>query len=287
MTEDRKLSHSQNFLKSPDFVESLIEKTDINSDDLIIEIGPGKGIITRQLLKHASRVFAVELDDKLASDLRNVFNDNSKVSVIHADFLRWQLPKEPYKVFSNIPFNMTADIVKKLVEDKYSPEVAYLIMQDKAAERFMGEPLVKDSQTSILLKPWFEMEIIERINRREFIPVPNVDAVLFMFRKMAIPQIDLQFEQLFRDFVIHGYNQWKPTILESFGKVFSLKQRNILSRELGIESTKPSDLKIGHWLKLFDTFVKYVPQDKKELVMGAEQRLKKQQSKLQKLHRTR
>lgn len=285
--DGRKLSHSQNFLKSPKFVESLLDKTDINSNDLVVEIGPGKGIITHQLLKHAGRVSAVELDEKLASNLRAVFNNNSNINIINADFLKGQLPKEPYKVFANIPFNMTADIVKKLVEDKNPPEIAYLIMQDKAAERFIGEPLVKDSQTSILLKPWFEMKIIERIDKREFIPIPNVNAVLFMLRKRVVSLINSHPHQLFRDFVIYGYNQWKSTILEAFGKVFSPKQRSILARELDVERAKPSDLTVEHWLKLFDTFVKYVPEDKKELVKGAEQRLKTQQSKLQKLHRTR
>lgn len=287
MTDDRKLSHSQNFLKNPSFVESLIKKTNISSNDLVVEIGPGKGIITNQLLKHAGQVLAVEIDAKLATNLSTMFSDNPKVNIIQADFLKWQLPKEPYKVFANIPFNMTADIVKKLMEDKNAPEVAYLIMQDKAAERFVGKPIAKDSQTSILLKPWFDMQIIAHIDKREFIPTPNINAVLFMFRKKASSQIDSQHEQLFRDFVIYAYNQWKPTILEALGKVFSSKQRSIISRELSIEKVKPSDLKIEQWLKLFDSFIKYAPEDKKQLVKGAEQRLVTQQSKLQKLHRTR
>lgn len=287
MTDDRKLSHSQNFLKNPDFVESLIGKTDINSSDLVVEIGPGKGIITRQLLKYAGQILAVEIDKKLETNLSAMFSNNPKVNIIQADFLKWQLPKEPYKVFANIPFNMTADIVKKLIEDKNAPEVAYLIMQDRAAERFMGKPIAKDSQTSILLKPWFDMQIVAHIDKREFIPTPNINAVLFMFQKKASPQIDSQHEQLFRDFVIYAYNQWKPTILEALGKVFSSKQRSIISRELRIEKVKPSDLKIEQWLKLFDSFIKYAPEDKKQLVKGAEQRLVTQQSKLQKLHRTR
>ncbi len=287
MIDGRKLSHSQNFLKSRKFVESLLDKTNINSNDLVVEIGPGKGIITHQLLAHAGRVLTIEIDEKLASSLHMIFGKNQNLNIVNADFLKWQLPKGPYKVFANIPFNMTADILKKLVADKNPPKVAYLIMQDKAAERFIGEPLVKDSQTSILLKPWFEMKIIEHIDREEFIPTPSVNAVLFMFQKKAIPLINSQLEQLFRDFVVYGYNQWKPTILEALEKVFSPKQRNILSKELRIKDIKPSDLKIEHWLKLFDSFIKYVSEDKKGLVKEAEQKLKAQQNKLQKQHRTR
>lgn len=76
---------------------------------------------------------------------------------------------------------MTTDIVRKLTEDRNPPQITYLIMQDKAAFRLMGKP--KESQTSILLKPWFGVGIIANIDRKEFTPVPNVNAVLAELRK--------------------------------------------------------------------------------------------------------
>lgn len=140
---------------------------------------------------------------------------------------------------------MTADIVSKLTENRFPPEVAYLIMQDKAAERFAGKPLARtDTQTSILLKPWFEVEVTARIDKREFVPVPKVNAVLTMFRKKEPPLVESQNRQWFRDFVIYGYNQWQPTILDAFRSVFSGKQRGIIAREIGIERAKPTDLTI-------------------------------------------
>ncbi|BCX14635.1 MAG: ribosomal RNA small subunit methyltransferase A [Patescibacteria group bacterium] len=281
----RELWQSQNFLRRPEFVASLVERTDITRDDLVIEIGPGKGIITQQLARRARRVIAVEIDKGLAGNLRASFQNSPNVEIVEADFLKWWLPREPYKVFSNIPFNMTADIVRRLTEDRNPPLVAYLIMQDKAAFRFMGRP--KDSQTSILLKPWFEVEIVANIDRREFTPVPKINAVLAKFRKREQPLVKPEFCQWFRDFVVYGYNQWKPTILDAFREVFSPKQRNILERELRIRGARPSDLTLEQWLKLFETFCVYVPSDKKEVVKGAEERLKRQQGSLKKRHRTR
>ncbi len=179
---------------------------------------------------------------------------------------------------------MTADIVRKLTEDRNPPLIAYLIMQDKAALRFIGKP--KESQMSILLKPWFEINIVIDINRKEFTPVPKINAVLASFKKREQPLIRLKFRQWFRDFVVYGYNQWQPTIMEAFRQIFSPKQRTIIEKKLKIKEAKPSDLSFD-LLKLFEIFILHVPSDKKELVKGAEERLKKQQKNLKKWHRTR
>lgn len=146
----RQLSHSQNFLKSSKFVESLVAKANIDKGDLVVEIGPGTGIITKILTKKAGRVIAVELDSRLAinlsSKLKGLFNN---VDVVQADFLKWQLPQEPFKMFSNIPFNLTTDIIKKLTTGNQLKE-SYLIVQDKAAQRF----LVKTSAFLMKLDPY-------------------------------------------------------------------------------------------------------------------------------------
>jgi len=283
--EARFIWQSQNFLKREEFVAGLLDKTNITRNDLVIEIGPGKGIITRQLAKRARRVMAVEIDKKLADNLRTIFQNFPNVEIVEADFLTWQLPKKAYKVFSNIPFNMTADIVNKLTEDKYPPEVAYLIMQDKAAFRFTGKP--KDSQASILLKPWFDVWILANINRNEFSPVPKINAVLTEFRKRDQPMVKVESSRLFRDFVVYGFNQWQPTILDSFNNVFSPKQKKLIAKELMIQNAKPSDLTLEQWPKLFERFETFVPSERKELVKGAEEKLEKQQQGLKKWHRTR
>ncbi len=282
---DRELWQSQNFLKRQELVVNLIEKTGINRSDLVLEIGPGKGLITQQLIKKAGQVIAIEIDKKLATNLRSSFQNLSNIEIIESDFLEWQLPQKPYKVFSNIPFNMTTDIVKKLTEDKNAPQAAFLIMQDKAAFRFMGKP--KKSQISILLEPWFDLEIIANINRKEFTPIPKINAVLAKFRKRENSLIESKSRQWFRDFVIYGYNQWQPTILDAFKNIFSLKQRNILEKELRIKDAKPSDLTIDQWIKLFKTFTIYVSPNKKEIIRGATEKLERQQQKLEKWHRTR
>lgn len=287
MSDRRIRSHSQNFLRSPQFVADLLSKTDINRDDMVLEIGAGKGLITRELAKRSGKVVAIEVDPTLAAGLRQELGDLENVSILEADFLGWRLPNYPYKVFSNIPFNMTADIVGKLLDVGPAPSVTYLIMQDKAAERFIGDPVAKNSQTSVLLQVVYEMGVLAQVSRRQFEPMPAVDAVLAFFRRRDSSLVEPQRRQLFRDFVIYAYNQWRPTVLDSLQKVFSSHQRGIIDRELGIGTLKPSELSVDQWLKLFAAFTTYVPDSRKALVVGAESRLKEQQRKLTRLHRTR
>jgi 23S rRNA (adenine-N6)-dimethyltransferase len=273
-------------LKNPRFVSSLLNKTDIDSKDTVVEIGAGTGVITGQLLDKVKKVIAIEYDKDLVDELYRSFSKYSNLEIVKTDFLTWKLPSYPYKVFSNIPFNITADIITKLLESENSPESTYLIMQDKAAERFIGEPVGDNSQASILLKPFFNMGIVTKINRDQFEPRPNVNTVLAKFIKKEYPLIKYENWQEYRDFVIYGYNQWKPTILEAFGEVFSYKQSKIIKRNFGVGGMKPSELNIEQWVKVFETYKQYVPEFKKEKVRGAENRLKRQQKGLEKRHRT-
>lgn len=285
--DSRKLWQSQNFLKDREFVSSLVEMTNIGPTDTVIEVGPGKGIITQQLAGKAQKVIGVEYDRSLARQLKATFAGQKNIEIVEADFLRWDLPKYPYKVFSNIPFNMTADIVNKLLGSPYSPESTYLIMQDTAAERFIGAPVSQSSQISILLQPFYDMGIVTRIDRRQFQPVPNINAVLARFDKRKEPLVDPTLLQLYRDFVIYGYNQWQPTVLEAFKRVFSGRQINIISQTSGVAGLKPSQLSAEQWIILFNSFMQYVPVDKKAIVKGAEEKLKSQQRGMQRQYRTR
>jgi len=285
--EGRQLSHSQNFLKSSEFVGMLIGSAGIKKEDFVVEIGPGKGIIARELSKKAGKVVGVETDPNLARNLRAGFSDSENVEIIESDFLKWDLPRQPYKVFANIPFNMTADIVKKLLFAENPPEAAYLIMQDRAAGRFMGPPYGPTSQMSTLLQPFYNMGIIAKVDRREFEPVPNVNAVLARFEKREQPLVPRDQQSLYRDFVIYGYNQWKPTLTEALKGVFGRKQLSIVERNFNLKGLKPSELNIEQWTGIFGVFIQHIPQDKKDIVKGAEKRQRLKQSNMKKEYRTR
>lgn len=284
--KDKNLKISQNFLKDPNLVLQLLELTNITDQDTVVEIGSGRGIITKQLANKAKRVIGIEYDRKLVNKLKNEFKNYPNIEIIEADFLKWKLPNYPYKVFSNIPFNLTADIVTKLLESINSPEVSYLIMQDLAASRFIGKPFETNSQISILLKPFYDIQILMKINRNQFQPIPDVNTVLTKFLKRHNPLINYRYWNEYRDFVIYGYNQWKPTVREAYKNIFSYKQFEILGNKIDVDK-KPTQLNIKDWIDLFNTYLNYVSISKKSRIQGFEKRLKYKHQNLIKSHRTR
>jgi 23S rRNA (adenine-N6)-dimethyltransferase len=283
---NQNLKISQNFLKDPNFVLSLLGLTNITNKDTVIEIGPGRGIITQQLVNKAKKVIAIEYDTKLINILKEKVANYPNVEIVEEDFLKWKLPNYSYKVFSNIPFNLTADIVTKLLESKNPPEVSYLIMQDLAAKRFIGQPIGNNSQISILLKPFYDLKIVTKINRNQFEPIPNINIVLAMFLKRKYPLVNYNYWNEYRDFIIYGYNQWKPTIKDSYNKIFSYKQLQKIENKININK-KPTELDIQNWIELFNIYLKYVPNNKKAEIRGFEKSLDNRHRKITKNHRTR
>mgnify|MGYP002864367943 CR=1 FL=1 len=266
----------------------LLELTRIGPNDLVIEIGPGRGIITRELLKRAGRVIAVERDLQFHNDLSILGAENCKLQLVAADFLEWQLPNEEYKVFSNIPFNLTADIVFKLTFADRAPSDMYLIMQEAAALRFAGMPYGRNSQVSVLMSIDFEVKVLRAISNDAFEPKPSVSVVFSHFDKRSEPLILTEQRQDFRDFVVYGYNQWVPTVIEAFRGVFSARQLAIIARRQHLGGLKPSELTLDQWIELFEIFNRYVADDRKKRVRGSEHRIGlKTQANLTKWHRTR
>jgi 23S rRNA (adenine-N6)-dimethyltransferase len=283
---ERTLKHSQNFICQPVLVEELIELSEINSSDLVVEIGAGKGIITQKLREHAGSVIAIEQDAKLAEELSSL-NTQSNFQLVICDFRKWQLPRQEFKVFSNIPFNVTTEIITKLTSSDSLVTDIYLIMQEDAAYRFAGMPYRRNSQNSILLAVDFAVRIIRKISRDCIKPKPNVSLVFAHFYRHSKPLVSKKNRQLFRDFVVYCYNQWAPTILQSLKKVFSNKQLDIIDKTQKLEGLKPSELTIEQWIELFNTYCQHVTEHKQRRVKTSEKHLKIEQKKLDKWHRSR
>jgi 23S rRNA (adenine-N6)-dimethyltransferase len=278
--------YAQNFLKSSQLVSSLLDGCDIGGDDVVYEIGPGKGIITEQLALHCKRVVAIEKDPCLANQLLPRFAGSSNVTIHQGDFLDYPLPHKTYKVVANIPFNITAAIVTRLTMAHNPPEDAYLTMQREAAGMFLGVP--HESLRSILLKPWFEMEIMHRFRREDFLPAPRVDVVMLRMRKRGPPLVNGSDRQCFRDFAVHLFTAWRPTLGAALTGVFTRQQLKQVHKELGFHvDVPPTSLAFEQWLKLFAYFKVFRNERTMRLISGSEHRLTQQQRRLQKIRTTR
>lgn len=245
-------SISQNFLTSKKTIERLLKLTNINKNDTVIEIGAGKGHITKALLYKCGRVISSEIDKKLYDSLKNNFLENQNLSLFNGDFLRSSLPQSEYKVFSNIPFAITTDIIKKLTQGKNPPRDAWLVMEKGAAKRFCGKP--NETFQSLLLKPFFELKIVYYFQREDFHPAPRVAVVLLHISQKALPDVLRSEQKTYSYFVTQGIK------FGLFGKNALLTKQQI-STALRLAKLNPiqmsGEVLYIQWLCLFRCWLRY------------------------------
>jgi Dimethyladenosine transferase (rRNA methylation) len=256
---------AQNFLKSSKLVRSLLSDSSIASEDIIYEIGPGGGIITAELAQIVRKIIAIEKDPFLAEKLHRRFQDVSNVEIIASDFLRYHIHHNQYKIFANVPYNITADIVRKILYTPPFPTEAYLVMQKEAAQKFSGNPC--ETQFSVLAKPLFDICIIRELRRTDFEPVPQVDSVLLRIERRPVPLVRKEEISLYRSFIRYGFGRWKRNLKLIFEPVFTYPQWKRLSQDLyfPLDAT-PSQLSFTQWLGLYECFKHRVPTYKQTYV---------------------
>lgn len=281
----RSIVYSQNFFKHQSVARHIVEWSTLDPRDLVLEIGPGEGVLTRELADRCWQVMAVEKDPALARRLGRQLGESPNVTVFEADIVEFPLPVTPYKVFANIPFNITAAIMTRLTESPNPPDEAALVMQREAAERFTGSP--RGTLSAALLHPWFEMSIGYRFQPSDFVPPPRVDVVLLRFNKRGPPLVSRSKMAQYRDFVTVGFTAWQPTVYDAFREVFGTRRLSTIAASGLNLHQKPSEMPLEDWPVLFAQCMRNASSRQREIVRGAEERLRAQQQKLTKRHRSR
>ena len=275
----RRRQLAQNFFEKEKTVEKLVQLANFSKSDCIIEIGPGNGIITRALARVAGRVIAIEYDKALIAQLRESLAKFEHVELIAADFLEYVLPSEPCALFANIPFNLTAPIMHKLYRAKHCPDPVFLVMQQEAADKFIGgadkfigkadQPKAgkESTESSVLFSPYFEFEQLTSINRFEFRPVPSVDAALLAMRRRTKPLLPPSEKEGYYRFVTYGFRQWKKSLKLTFKPIFSYPQWKRLARDNRFPiDAQPSQLSAEQWHALYTYFQQGVSAEKQGLI---------------------
>jgi len=178
----QEIAASQNFLTGRRLLERIVRISTINKEDTVIEIGTGKGHLTEALCRKAGFVYSVEIDRKLYEHAKIRLQNFKNLKLVCRDFLHYTLPQRGrYKVFANIPYYITTEIVQKLTEDAHPPSEIWLVMEKGAAKRFLGVPT--ETRISALLKRKWKLRIAYYFSRDDFHPKPSVESVLLHFQK--------------------------------------------------------------------------------------------------------
>ncbi|MDO8582274.1 MAG: 16S rRNA (adenine(1518)-N(6)/adenine(1519)-N(6))-dimethyltransferase RsmA [bacterium] len=178
----------QHFLTDREVLRDIVTAADLTSDDVVLEIGPGKGVLTEELAKKAKQVIAVELDRSLVAELQKKFRDQKNVTVVHEDILRWWPTHQSqsfgagqgpnyFKVVANIPYRITAPILRLFLEQETRPVLMVLMTQKEVAERVCAKPGAM-SMLSVSVQYYAKPEIVRIVPRTAFDPPPNVDSAI-------------------------------------------------------------------------------------------------------------
>ncbi len=275
------IHYSQNYLTCNGLINRLLQQSSIGSNDEVLDIGAGKGIITKALLDLGCRVIAVELDQKNILHLKKQFENEKRCTLIFGDFLELPLPEGIYKIFSNIPFFITSDVLNKITQAKNPPIDTYLILQKQAAVKYCGA--MKTTLKSLLLKPRFNMMIVHQFSRNDFSPRPNVDIVLLHIQKRNIDELTIREFEVYRDFICYCYKNNK-----TFPKrIFTYRQLKELRKKHSLINYRTSEMGYEEWIILFRCFLQYVSNEKKSQVRGSYRQYLLQESLLNKQFRSR
>ena len=214
-----KKNFGQNFIIDENIIQSIIKKSEIDSDTLVIEIGPGAGSLTYLLGKHAKQVLCYEIDSKLKDILDENLEGLKNVEVIYEDFLKRDvlsdLKKYSYQklyVVANLPYYITTPIITKIIEDGIMVDKMVVMVQKEVGDRFKAKPGSKEyNSLSIYLNYYFQVTKLLDVSKNVFLPKPNVDSIVVEFTKKE-QRYEVTDEALFFQLVKDSFTQKRKTL---------------------------------------------------------------------------
>ncbi|EKU92901.1 rRNA adenine N-6-methyltransferase [Alloiococcus otitis] len=247
----------QHMLHNKKMIKDIVNLAHISKSDLVLELGAGKGALTKVLSNQAGRVLAVENDKKYISELQQLELQNTKI--IQQDILKISLPRKPYIVVSNIPFAITTPIMKMLLFKPSSPLQSGLIIIEKGAAKRFKSNFVKDSYV-VAWKMWFDIQYVKTIAKNNFSPKPRVDAALIKITRKTKPIVAYKDYLIFWGLADYLMKKPKLPIDLALEGIFTKAQIRHLKKGLQLKK----ELTVGNlsekqWGFIFETMKQHVP----------------------------
>ncbi len=255
MSLKNKKSLGQNWLKERSVLAAIADLADITPEDTILEIGPGLGTLTSELLKRAGSVVAVEFDPELARKLPGQF-PGKNLQVITGDILTFNLSSLPagYKVVANIPYYITSKIVRLLMTAENKPSVTVLLTQKEVAERIAASA-GDMSVLALSAQVAAEVSLGPVVPAELFTPPPQVDSQVVVLKTRHTPLVSMDEEKLFYQLVKAGFSSKRKKLRSSLSGGLRLSKTDVeqLLRRAGIDpDDRAEDLSIADWQRLME-----------------------------------
>lgn len=241
-----KKKFGQNFLQDKNIIKKIANVADTNQDDLIIEVGPGAGALTEELVEK-SHVLAYEIDQELKNSLKDKFK-NKNFELILDDFLKRDVAKDldnytfnDLYIIANLPYYITTPIINKIIDDKLPVKQMVLMVQKEVGERFSAHVGTKDySSITVFLNYYFEIKKEFIVTRNAFFPKPNVDSIIISFTRKE-DKLKVNDEELFFKLIKDSFVQKRKTLRNNlrsydFKKVEQVLIKNNLPLDVRAEN---------------------------------------------------
>ena len=256
-----KKSLGQNFLIDDKILAEIISASKLSKADAVLEIGPGLGTLTEGLCQKAKKIYAIEKDDKLFGFLQENLKC-SNLKLIKGDILKYDISKlklKSYKLIANLPYNITAPVLRKFLTAKSKPSIMILMLQKEVAEKITNKKKMSILSLSVLF--YGEPEILKIVSKDSFWPKPKVDSAIIAIKTRDKPIYDLN-EDLFFKIVKAGFSEKRKKVKNSLVRNLSIKKEIIeeMFRKARIDPNKRAeDLSLSDWGKLYQ-YVQFTKQ---------------------------
>lgn len=218
MRYQTKKKFGQHFLHDPTIIDKIITAARLDSDQRVLEIGPGLGVLTDRLLLDSRQVVVMEIDRDLTERLRQ--RNEPRLTVCEGDVLRlnWHelLAEPPYTLVANLPYNISSQVVFRILEHRHLFQRLVLMFQREVAQRLTAEPGGRDyGILSVLCQLWYDIDRVALVKPGAFTPPPKVDSMVLSFIPLAQPRVDPVDEVLFKRLVKAAFTQRRKTLRNS------------------------------------------------------------------------
>ncbi|MDO5396948.1 MAG: 16S rRNA (adenine(1518)-N(6)/adenine(1519)-N(6))-dimethyltransferase RsmA [bacterium] len=235
----------QNFLTSKAVLEEIAEAAEIDNGG-VLEIGPGFGVLTKELSAHAKKVVSIEIDERLNDVLEYTLSECENVKIINADVMKTNLRQlisdefgnERISVAANLPYYITTPIITMLLEEKLPVKNIVIMIQKEVAERLNAEPGTKDyGAVTLLCRYYTEPEIVTSVPAGLFVPPPKVDSAVLKLKVLDKPSVNVKDEKTFFKTVKAAFSQRRKTLLNCLSSAFSIPKPQLteLMESAGIQ----------------------------------------------------
>jgi len=256
-----KKMYGQNFIVDENVINNIINVSDIDSDTLVIEIGPGAGSLTYKLSQAAKEVLCYEIDTSLKDILNETLNESDNVKIIYNDFLKENINEElknhDYKklyLVANLPYYITTPIIVKIIEDNINIDKIVVMVQKEVGDRFKAVPNTKDyGSLSIFLNYYFNVRKVLNISKNVFLPKPNVDSIVVEFTKKE--RIPLKDEKVFFKLIRDSFKQKRKTLRNNLKGYNLEKIEKVLEKYNYDLSVRAEQLDINIFIEIANTLI--------------------------------